>query len=264
MAMKPVVYTVPGMDRIAAHRDLVYGEADGRTLTFDVYVPDDSKSVAPRPAVVFAIGFSDAGAEKILGCPFKEMASYVSWAQLTAASGLMAITYSTSGDPATDLQHLLAHLDERASALGIDRTRVGIWACSGHVPTALSVLMANRRERCRCAVLCYGFMLDTADSHDVADAARAMKFANPCERNTIDDLTEDTALFIARAGRDATPHLNDALDRFVADAIRRNLPITVVNHAYGPHTFDLIDDSDRSREIVAAILSFMQHHLRAA
>jgi hypothetical protein len=40
-------------------------------------------------------------------------------------------------------------------------------------------------------------------------------------------------LFIARAGRDAVPLLNDALDRFVAAAVAANAPLTLVNHPTG-------------------------------
>jgi hypothetical protein len=57
------------------------------------------------------------------------------------------------------------------------------------------------------------------------------------------------------------PHLNEALDRFVDDALARNLPITVVNHAAAPHAFDLFHDSDLSREIIRQWLAFLRFHL---
>ena len=43
-----------------------------------------------------------------------------------------------------------------------------------------------------------------------------------------------------------SPHLNDSIDRFVAKAIALNRPLTLVNHATGPHSFDLLDDSERA------------------
>lgn len=39
--------------------------------------------------------------------------------------------------------------------------------------------------------------------------------------------------------------------------------ITFVNYPTAPHTFDIMDDSERSREIIRQILSFMRFHLLA-
>jgi hypothetical protein len=59
------------------------------------------------------------------------------------------------------------------------------------------------------------------------------------------------------------PHLNETLDRFVAAALACNLPVTVANHASAPHAFDVMDDSEISREIIRQILAFMRFHLLA-
>ena len=42
-----------------------------------------------------------------------------------------------------------------------------------------------------------------------------------------------------------------------------NLPITFVNHAEGPHAFDLFDDSRTSRDILRQTLRFLRQHLTA-
>ena len=47
----------------------------------------------------------------------------------------------------------------------------------------------------------------------------------------------------------------------IQGALARNLPITVVNHATGPHAFDVFDDSPASREVVRQSLAFLQFHL---
>ena len=60
------------------------------------------------------------------------------------------------------------------------------------------------------------------------------------------------------------PGLNDALDRFVTEGLARNLPLTLVNHPDAPHAFDLMHDSDTSREIIRRALAFMQFHLGVA
>jgi acetyl esterase/lipase len=96
-----------------------------------------------------------------------------------------------------------------------------------------------------------------------AEAAAQLRFANPCAGRPIDDLPQDLPLFIARAGRDRIPHLNETIDAFVAAALARNLPVTLVNHAAAPHAFDLLDDSEASRETIRSILGFLRFHLLA-
>jgi hypothetical protein len=106
-------------------------------------------------------------------------------------------------------------------------------------------------------------MLDVDGFTGVADAARQFGFVNPCAGRSVADLPRDVPLFIARAGLDQMPGLNQALDHFVLEALTCNLPLTVVNHSAAPHAFDLFHDSEISREIIRRILRFMQCHLVA-
>ena len=260
ISKKRVVYTPPGVEAVTVRRDEVYRETDAGALTMDLYYPPESKRGARTPAVLFVTGFNDAGAQRMLGCRLKEMGSYVSWAQLAAASGLVGITYANS-EPAADVHAVLRHIRQHAASLEIDETRIGVWSCSGNVPTALSLLMNDGPDNLTCAVLCYGYLLDLDASTGVADAARQFGFANPCAGQSVDDLRRDMPLFIARAGRDQMPGLNDALDRFMAKALACNLPVTLTNHSTGPHSFDIVDDSDTSREIIRRVLAFLQFHL---
>jgi hypothetical protein len=251
------------MDAVIVRRDIAYGTGEGSSQTFDLYRSSALEATTLTPAIVFVIGYSDFGAEARLGCKFKEMESYVGWAKLAAASGLVAITYANR-EPITDLGTLLRHLRNNAAALGIDSRRIGLWACSGNVPLALWVLMGKDNAPSRCAVLCYGYMLDLDGSASVTEGARTWGFANPCTRKTVDDLPLQVPLLIVRAGMDQTPRLNETIDAFVANGLRRNLPLTLVNHTAGPHAFDMFHDSETSREIIRQILGFMRFHLLEA
>jgi hypothetical protein len=263
ISKKVVVYRISGMDDVQVERDVVYRATDAAgTLTMDLYYPPDGKRAEQRPAVVIVAGYSDLGLQSMLGGKFKEMGFSTSWARLMAASGIVAIVY-TNREPAADLHALLAHVKQHAAALGVDEARIGVWASSGNVPLALSVLMQNAGYHFACAALCYGFMLDLDGSTWVAEASKQWGFVNAAAGHTVDDLPSDLPLFVARAGRDAFPHLNDGLDRFVAKALARNLPVTVTNHSVAPHAFDLLHDSETSREIVRQLLGFMRCHLAA-
>jgi len=262
ISSKMVVYKAPASDAVTARREEAYKVSDGRTLTMDLYSPADLKSGARAPAVILVAGYPDSGYERVVGCKFKEMGWSRSWGQLAAGSGLIAVTY-TNREPASDVHALLEYIRENAATLGVDPNRIGLLASSGNVPLALSVLMREPRDYLKCAVLCYGYMLDLEGSTAVAEAAKMFRFANPCAGRSVDDLSQEIPLFIARAGRDEFPHLNEAIDRFLAKALNRNLPITFVNHHAAPHAFDLVHDSEASREIVRQILAFLRSNLLA-
>jgi hypothetical protein len=260
ISKKTVVYRIPGVDEVTVRRDMEYRATEAGPLTMDVYYPPDTKSGTRTPAVVFVSGFPDPGFEAMLGCKLKEMGSYVSWAKLTAASGLVAITY-TNTEPVTDFHAMLEYVRQHAAMLGVDENRIGIWSCSGNVPMALSVLMADARDDLKCAALLYGIMLDLDGSTIVAELSRAFRFVNPCAGKSVADLRRDMPLFVVRAGQDETPHLNETIDRFMAHALAGNLPVSFANHDTGPHSFDVMDDSETSREIIKQVLAFMRFHL---
>ena len=143
-----VHYDLPGMDAVRVRRDVAYTLPADAESTMDVYSPPGRTASERTPAVVLVSGFPGA---------VKRIGSFVSWAELMAASGLVAITCATK-EPVTDMQTVLGYVREHAASLGIDGNRMGLWACSGHVPNALSILDGS-----------------TA----VADAAKQYGFANP-------------------------------------------------------------------------------------
>lgn len=258
---KKVVCELPDAPAVTVRRDVEYRVTGDGALTMDIYYPPDSKSEARTPAVIFVSGYPDPGFQKMLGCKLKEMESYISWGRLTAASGVAAITYTTGNEPAADVHALIRYVRQNAATLGIDEDKIGIWSCSGNVPNALSVLMREGQDHLKCAVLCYGLMLDLGGDTSVADAARQWGFANPCDGKSVADIPQGVPLFIVRAGRDEMPHLNETIDRFLSEALSYNLPVTFVNHPTAPHAFDVMDDSETSREIIRRILAFMRFHL---
>ena len=239
-------------------RHVPYALGPDRTL--DLYHPPGWRDGQMAPAVILVSGLSDRGARQMLGCRINEMESFASWARLIATCGAIALTYTTDTDPARDLQSVLHHVVSAAGPLGIEIDRIGLFASSSHVPNALGLLMAEP-ARLRCAVLAYGFMLDVDGSTGVENAQRVWRFANPAAGRSVDDLPPDVPLLIVRAGHDAIPQVNPSIDAFVAHALRRNLPLTMINHHRAPHAFDLDDDSEMSVEVVKEMLAFLRRTL---
>jgi dienelactone hydrolase len=260
IAKRHVALSLAGMDRVSVVRDLPFAPDVSGNLRLDLYKPATPSS-APLPIVLFVTGYSDIGARKVFGRRIKDMAQYEDWARLVACSGLAAVTYENE-EPVRDLRSLLAYLAENAVTLGIDSRRIGLWSCSGNVPNALALLSAEHSDAgIRCAVLCYGYMLDTAGTHWVADAASQYGFANPCAGMRPSDLAH-VPMMIVRAGGDEFSGLNESLDRFIIDALDANRPFSAVNLTGAQHAFDVLEHTEETRTVVRQVLDFLRIRLR--
>lgn len=241
-----VLYEIPGMQAITATEQDFPG-ADGQPLAMAIYRPPTSLT-EPPPAVVIVEGYRDPGFSAFMGCRFMDMAWSISMAQLIAASGMVAITYANR-QPSSDAAAVLDYLKANARTLGINGSRIGLYATSGHNPVALAML-----DRARCAVLSNPLTFDIDGATHVADASKMFGFEAPV-MNTI---PRGTPVFVIRSGKDEIPGLNAALDRFVAHALAANHPIRLVNHPDAPHSFDLFHDSDDTRRILREALAFLR------
>jgi hypothetical protein len=231
---QPVVFEVPGDERVRVERREVAG------MEADVYSP---RAGASDSVVVMVNGYAEEGYKRVLGCSFLDMRHTVSWGRLFAGGGFTAVAYANR-EPIADAVTVVREMRGRFR-------RVAVWSSSGSTPVGLA---ASREADC--GVFLYGYTLD------VADAAAQFHFANPALG--FDDMRWDVPLFLARAGGDVCPGLNDAMDRFVAEGLKRGLPLTLVNHPSGPHAFDLMDDSDTSRYVVAQAVEFLRFRIGRA
>lgn len=251
LAKKNVVYRVPGMDVVHVRRDLTYRAVSGSGLLMDVYSPSASPNHR-LPIVLLPMAYPDPAAR------VRAYGPLTSWARMMAVSGMAAVVYGAE-TPEEDVHAALRHLRSDAHALRIDSNRVGLFATSGNVTVALSALM--RDKTMRCAAMLYGYTMDMDGSTAVADMSRQAGFVNACAGKSVDDLPDRTAMLFIRAGRDHLPGLNQALDRVVARAVARNLPVSLINHATGSHGFDLDENTAISRGIVQQVVAFLQLYL---
>jgi acetyl esterase/lipase len=257
---KAVMMTVPGMDRVRVRRNVVYERIAGSEMHADVYLPpaDSERKGARPPVVVFQAG----GAENT-----KDWAAYTSISRLFAASGFAAVAFNhrlryperryTEG--AEDLRNLLELLRRDGPSLGLDGSRVAVATFSGGGPM-LAPLLRQPPPSVRALAGFYAF-LDTEhvqldEARITAETARAFS-----PLRAIESGAPPPPLFIARAGKDAIPGVNESIDEFVAKALERNLTLTVVNHPSGAHGFDHKDDDARTREILEMALAFFRAHL---
>jgi acetyl esterase/lipase len=255
-----VVFELDGIDQVEVRADLVYKTVADGELLFDVYRPPSSERA---PVVVFVHG--DGPPDFLADA--KDWGQYTSWGRLAGASGLAGVTFNHRSSlgateleaAASDVDDLVAHVRERADELGLDADRMCLWTCSAGGPIGMRAALAGH-EFIRCAV-CYYAMLDLRHLEQIPDSVSAEvleEFSAICRLPA--DGREAPPLLVARGGLDRAA-FNDAIDRFVAEAVQRGATVDFLTHPDGRHGFDVLDADDRSREIVARTLAFMRWHL---
>ncbi|HZB46749.1 MAG TPA: tetratricopeptide repeat protein, partial [Pyrinomonadaceae bacterium] len=134
-----------------------------------------------------------------------------------------------------DLAALIDYVRANAADLHVDANRVGLWSCSFHAMMGLPVALDETRKYIRAAVFYYGVMTEHPTRNDVP-------------------------FFVARAGDD-DPQLNGSIDVFMKAAVEEEVPVTFVNYVGGQHAFDLLDDTERTREIIRQTIDFLKFNL---
>ena len=254
-----VVLSVPGMDAVKATRDLVYKKTGGQPLHMDLYAPPGP--LQPRPAVILIHG----GPIPRIG--MKNIGQFVSYGQLLAVSGFVAVTFDHRflapgrlTDASADVTDLVAHVRKNAGSLGIDPERLALWAFSGGGP----FLAAPLRERPAWlrGVVAYYAVLDLQQPPAGADdgISTEVRQSYSAIRGLGDDARRAAPLLVARAGLD-NAWLNGGLDRFVQAAVAKGATLDLLNHPDGRHGFDILDDDARSKEIMRRTLDFLRDRL---
>lgn len=226
-----VVFRVPAMAAVTVEAGQPFGDGDRR---FELYRPPASPAGAAAgagrpalPAIVFV---------NVTGSPFQEWAIYRDWARLAAAHGIAGIVYQSDGADATkSLNALFAHLRAHAAELGLDPSRLAVWACSANVSLALPWLHGAPRPEVAAAVLYYGHA-------------------------QVPELRTDLPVFYVLAGRDS-PQLKNGIREIFAQAVRQAAPWTMVEAPTLPHAFDALDEGVESRRLVQETVAWLVDRL---
>ncbi len=266
IVMMPVVYRVAGMDKVKIKSDSKYTDVNKPNLLMDVYSPPNLATGEKRPAVIFIHG--GAGAETTP----KDWGIYTSWGRLVGASDLIGVVFThrltaqktSLEDGANDLAAAINYVRSNADSLNIDRDRICLAAYSAG-GALLAPAMRDKPAYVRCLVGFYAFM-DIQQSGNLFTVNESKE--NLQKFSSINYLAKDAEkiapIFIARAGLDAIPTMDDSIDRFVREALAKNVALTVANHPNGVHGFDNQTDDERSREIVQSAIAFMKSNLNTA
>jgi acetyl esterase/lipase len=264
---RPVVYTVPGTDRVRVRKNLVYKKDGAVPLEMDVYTPHGEGAPGRRPPVVV---FIHGGVPPDVPVRPKDWGIYESWGRLVAASGMAGIAFNHRvgfPDPnlvtaESDLRDAIEFVRSRAAELGVDGDRIALAAFSAGGPL-LAPAIREPRPYVRCLVAFYAFLdLTQSALHRRFLSEEVIRRFSPAAA-----VAESSAalppMFVARAGRDQIPDLLPGLDRFVSEALKKNVDLAFFNQPGGEHGFDNVPGDSRSREIVREAVEFLRRNLDA-
>jgi acetyl esterase/lipase len=244
-----IYYRVPGMDQVAVRRDLPYKTTVDGPLLFDIYHPAEPSKAAP--AVILIHGGPIPA--NLLTNP-KDWGLFQSFGRLLGASGLAAVTFNhrffgfdKAPEALADIQDLAGHVVSNGKGLGIDPARLCLWVFSGG-GIFLAPFLREMPAPVRCLVAYYAVL--HASTPQFSAAAQLAETSGPIP-----------PLLMARAGRDLS-QLNEGIDSFVQQALKKNVALDLLNHATGQHGFDGRDDDERTRDILRRTVEFIRIHLK--
>lgn len=226
-----------------------------------LYLFSDSAATEPLPAVVFVFGYPDDALETV--GPLHETPHYRSWARLVAARGMTGVLYSTA-DPEADLTAVMRTLSSRGVELGVDGSRIALWVASGNGPVAVDYLRDPSRVELRAAAALYAILPSSEEfmASELSTMSTNQRYALPSHEPS-DALAADVPILVVRPGQDH-PVLLRLLDEFVEWGRGEGAEIAVLDYPAGDHAFDARDDSERSLELIEAVLSFFVTELGVA
>lgn len=260
-----VVLPIPDGAEIEVDRDLLASGLDGSSIRFDVYRP--AMPGPPRPIVVFVHG--DAAPEVLAAA--KDWGQFTSWAQLVAARDMVGITFNHSSLLARtqmdlvigEITAIVETVRARAAELGGEADRVAITSISACAPFGLTVAYATL-PAVRCAVAFYGPLVPEVDP-DYTESSVSPADLERCSPLWLLEAlgTATPPTLILKAGLDRPP-VNEGIDAFLGRAAEVGAPVWLITHETGHHAFDVLDDDDRSREVIEDTLDFLALHLAPA
>jgi len=177
--MMPVVYKVPGMDKVKVVQNLKYTKGDDPNVLMDIYLPPDIRD-EKRPAVIFI-----HGGAKPEYTP-KDWGIFTTWGRLVAASGFVGVTFTHSLEypgkslekGAHDVRAAIDYVRANADKYNVDKDRVCLIAYSAGGPM-LSLAMNGEVPFVRCLVAFYAFMDIQQSDYRKTETPETLKTFSP-------------------------------------------------------------------------------------
>ncbi len=243
-----------GVERIT---NRVYNTVNNMDYHCDIYLPAGAmKDRKKYPVVILVHG--EAPVQNL-----KDTGQYLSLGEYIASKGMAAVTFnhrmlvtgSRISEILDDITKARDFVESVSGTYNIDAARSCLWSISSGMPFGVFNALNYRQDDIKCFVGYYGF-------GDFNTLLAVLQKSNGEE--TVPGLINGTAatpMMIVRSGLDFEV-INSSLDNFIRKCLEMNMNIEVHNHSSGHHAFDLLDDNERSRELIEKTADFIQGNLQ--
>lgn len=260
LPQKRIVYQIPEMEDVVCHKGIIYQSTNGLDLKADIYLPPEVGENEIYPVVILVNDYPDSVINEYWGRDQKDMELFVSWAELIAASGMVAVTYQTQFSH-SESDSLISFLARNADEYCIDINRMAVFGASANTLAAQS-LMQNKDYNIKCAILYYGILL-TPDKkyYSEIDSSANMYGFYWSDLRKITEIPENIPLFVTRAGKDQFKIVTETTEHFVSEAMKSNAQLIYINYPDGQHDFDILDNTKDSKSIIRQTVEFLKTYL---
>ncbi|HAE23077.1 MAG TPA: hypothetical protein DCG47_12245 [Spirochaetaceae bacterium] len=226
----PLVYGLPPQASNTQVASYVYKEGQ----RVDIYWPPDFKFDKSLPLVLIVVGLPDTRVRSLNGASAPDAAYYVSWSAAAATTGAAAAVM-TVGQASSDFPDLVKFLQKQKKSLFIDPSKLFLFASSSNWAPVAS--LASK-----------GGLLDGSIK------GTSLYYASITDMTPIPN--SGFPIEVVIAGQDNATELK-RMESYIKKMEANGSVLNVVRYTEGRHAFDVFQDSDETRAIVANTLSFM-------
>ncbi|HET9277821.1 MAG TPA: hypothetical protein VFN95_06530, partial [Flavitalea sp.] len=162
-----------------------------------------------------------------------------------------------TNSPDDDFDRLIEFLMQNAESLRIDKSKVGIWACSAN--TVLAMNKVSKLNDFKCISIFYGLTITSGSEH--YREAEELSKKNGFTFLPANEYTSTIPTLVVRAGKDSWIVILKAINEFVWSLMTNNKNFELINYPDGQHGFDIFDDTMTSKEIIVRTIEFFKKEL---
>lgn len=246
MVKKKIYYTVPENKDVYIYKNIVYTGEERAPLGCDVYSPAHNDTT--YPCVILMQG----DAPDFMLKHSKNWGIFESYGRLLADSGFTTVAFTRRSSQnekhynraEEDITALINFIREHAHSYNIDKDNIIIWTFSFGALLGLSWALPRPKAYIKGIISYYGLLASKDPRHSPVDSLGTMK-------------SLDFPVLLVKPEKDMQ-RIKESNDLFYTIAKDKGIDITMLSHPQGKHGFDMMNDDERTREIIKETLEFVK------
>ena len=253
--LRPLQYNLKP-ELVEIRQDVLAGtRSDGSPLTVDLYLPA-TRTAQKLPIALLLHG----GLPDFIPIRPTQWRMFRDWGIALAQSGAGAVMFNHSlgwpehrvNETMIEIEAVIDWLHASAAIEQFDVSRLRVIAYSGG-GLLIPELVRRSEAHIRGYALLYPLLGRDADESNSAETVAKLRF-----KDALPLLAErGTPLLIVRGGADEIPQLLPVLDAAIAEALRLDARLELINLPGAPHGFDVLHADDGIRRAIERTIEFV-------